>query len=1065
MSDPNLTGAFVPTEVQPDLIVAGRYKLLEQIGEGGMGAVWVAEQREPVRRLVALKLIKPGMDSKAVLARFEAERQALAVMDHPNIAKVFDGGTTELGRPFFVMELVKGLALTEYCDNRRLNIRDRLGLFMEVCSAVQHAHQKGIIHRDLKPSNVLVTEHDGKPVPKVIDFGLAKALHATAALTERTLHTAYGTVVGTPRYMAPEQVGVNALDVDTRTDIYALGVILYELLTGTTPVEKQRLNQAAWDDVQRMIREEEPPRPSKRLNSTDSLPSLAASRRTEPAGLTKVVRGDLDWIVMKALEKNRSRRYETASGFAMDVQRYLAGEPVLAAPPSVRYRLGKWARRNKTAVSVAAALWLITLVLGGFSTLQWLKAREAEGRAVVDRDAAEFAQREALASAGRETKEKESAWHSLYVGRMQLAQAAWRDGDLGRMREILREACPKTGQNDLRAFEWHYLWRLSHPAARILDDKADDVCKAVFSSDGKRVIGMNHNSQVKVYDAATGQEVSSLPGHRKGFARAMAVSPDGTFLAKEGRPENEVGVVIEVWDLTTARLLMTLGPAQGCSSLAFSPDGKRLAVGGQGYSSMGSITLAQIELWNLETRQRERTVPAHEGYVSSVEFAPDGKRLASCGSDFAKIWDASSGKQVFAFDNGNRGGYASFRSDGAWLACANGEFVDVWDTNTGNRVFTLRGHAATLSSVAFSPDGKRLAISGFDRSIGIWDVAKRKQSITIKGHADAVWNVAFSPDGKSLVSSSRDSTIKVWDASVNPEALILDGGLSVAISPDNTKIASSTGSRTQIWELRTGNRIRSFDGPASSVAFSPDGNRLAVAPGVFGPANGPTIWGITNGGSLPSRPKVGNVKSLDYSPDGKLIAGVEEGRTVVWDDLLEHTVRTFQGASHFTFDPTGTLLAGVVNGRVRLWRTASDAEVASLEIPDGKARCLAFSHDGQRLAAGTEGDQNKVGRIVVWNLQTRSIVLIIPVESGSIKCLAFSMDNRRLAGSPRSAGANVQVPGVVRMWELQTGQEVLALPVDVGGISGSGTNLVFSPDGRFLAYAGPHELRVWNGSE
>jgi eukaryotic-like serine/threonine-protein kinase len=388
-------------------VIAGRYKLLERIGEGGMGAVWAAEQTEPVRRKVALKLIKAGMDSKSVLARFEAERQALAVMDHPNIAKVLDGGLTDGGRPFFVMEYVKGVPITEYCDATRLSVSDRLSLFMQVCNAVQHAHQKGIIHRDLKPSNILVAPYDDKPVPKVIDFGLAKAMNQS--LTERTLHTAHETVLGTPLYMSPEQAQLNNLDVDTRSDIYSLGVLLYELLTGTTPLEKQRFKQAAWDEIKRIIREEEPPRPSARLSSTATLPSLAASRQMEPIRLTKLVRGELDWIVMKALEKDRARRYDTANGFALDIQRYLTGEPIAAAPPSTSYRFKKFVRRNQGKV-VAASLVFVALLAGiagtTFGLVRANRAAEAERFAKLD---AEQQKENAVQSAAREAAERKIA--------------------------------------------------------------------------------------------------------------------------------------------------------------------------------------------------------------------------------------------------------------------------------------------------------------------------------------------------------------------------------------------------------------------------------------------------------------------------------------------------------------------------------------------------------------------------------------------------------------------------------------------------------------------------------
>ncbi len=343
------------------VVISGRYKLECRIGEGGMGEVWVAKQTEPVKRMVALKLIKPGMDSRAVLQRFEQERQALALMDHPNIAKVLDGGITPNGQPFFVMELVNGLPLTKFCDEAKLTPKERLEIFVPICQAVQHAHQKGIVHRDLKPANILVTLIDGKPVPKVIDFGVAKA--TAGKLTDETLSTQFGAVVGTLEYMSPEQAGFSGEDIDTRSDIYSLGVILYELLTGLRPIEAARLKKAALTEMIRMIREEEPSKPSTRLSTNESLPSLAALRQTEPRKLMTILRGELDWVVMKCLEKERDRRYESASGLARDIQHYLADEVVEARPPSAGYRLRKFANRHRGQV-VAASLVLLSLVLG-----------------------------------------------------------------------------------------------------------------------------------------------------------------------------------------------------------------------------------------------------------------------------------------------------------------------------------------------------------------------------------------------------------------------------------------------------------------------------------------------------------------------------------------------------------------------------------------------------------------------------------------------------------------------------------------------------------------------------
>ena len=490
-----------------------------------MGLVYMAEQQRPLRRMVALKIIKPGMDSRQVLARFEAEKQALAMMDHENIAKVFEAGTTDTGHPYFVMELVRGIPIDEFCDQKRLTVRERLELFIQVCQAVQHAHQKGIIHRDLKPSNVLVTMHDVRAVPKVIDFGIAKALGPS--LTEHTLHTGFAQLVGTPLYMSPEQAEMNQLGVDTRSDVYSLGVLLYELLTGTTPFDKEALGGSGLEEMRRMIREDEPPRPSARVSSLqpEALSTTSQRRSTDPRRISAALHGELDWIVMKSLEKDRGRRYESASAFATDVQRYLDDEPVLAGPPSTMYKFHKFARKHRAALATAVAI-AASLILGTTaSAWQAVRATTAEAQANANATQAREKAQEATTQRDEAQKQRDEVralndrlQRTLYAAHMNVAQHAWEAGDIRRVRELLQRHRPKAGESDLRGFEWYYLDRLCHAELLTLKGIGGPANCVAFSPDGKRLastVGVPGASpEVRVWDA--GRCFTSRSGRRSG---------------------------------------------------------------------------------------------------------------------------------------------------------------------------------------------------------------------------------------------------------------------------------------------------------------------------------------------------------------------------------------------------------------------------------------------------------------------------------------------------------------------------------------------------------------------
>jgi WD40 repeat protein/serine/threonine protein kinase len=1088
-ADPQRTGAYEPAETPGAMI--GPYKLLELIGEGGMGTVWMAEQKEPIHRRVAIKVIKAGMDSKQVLARFEAERQALALMDHSNIARVLDAGligaphepealatdrtksvaySSGSSRPYFVMELVKGQPITKYCDDKHLSVRERLELFADVCRAVQHAHQKGIIHRDLKPSNILIAPFDGKPVVKVIDFGVAKA--TGQRLTDATLFTGFGAVVGTPEYMSPEQAETNNQDIDTRSDIYSLGVLLYELLTGSTPLTKIRVKEAALLEVLRVIREEEPPKPSTRLSSSEELPAISAQRHTEPAKLTKLVRGELDWIVMKALDKDRNRRYETANGFAMDVQRYLADEPVLAGPPSTRYRLRKFMKRNRGPV-VAATVVFLALVAGVVGTTLALveatrqqriaetnqqiaetnadKAKEEERNAKVARDEAKGLARKEEAARRQAEKQLLRTKTLLYISNLTEAHNHFLNHDLVRCRIALDDC-----DSDLRGPEYGYLVNQLVKKARILRGHTNGVLSLALSGDNMRLFsGQLLDGAIKVWNLETGKEILALRGHTNA-ASSLALYQSGKRLASGGGDRT-----IRVWDLETNKEILTLrGHTAMVSSLALSRDGHRLFSGG----GVGDNT---IKVWDLKVGKELRTLHGHTAAVSDLVLSGDNRRLFSCSGDGTiKVWDLESGRELRTL-GGNSGSVEglALRGDGKRLFSA-GLDIKVWDLETGKEILTLRG-PMNSTKLALSCDGKRLFSGRLDGTIQVWDLEAGRKALALRGHTGSITGLALYADGKRLVSGSLDKSLQVWDLEGGKEALALRGHrgeiIGLALSGDGERLFSGAhlDGAIKVWDVKAGKETYSLRGDTGKVlglALSGDSKRL-VARGGGGTLD---VWDLDAGKvvrTLRERQGLDSRAAMALSGNGKrLCTGTLFGISV-WD--LETGKETLTLGGHkdsalglalsrdgrrLVSGRMDTTILGAPSGTITVWDLETGKETRTLRGHQGWVFSLALSGDGKQLFSAGLDDAIKV-----WDLESGKETHALRGHQGGILSLLLSRDGKRLY----SAG----VDRTIRIWDLEVGKETLTLR----GHTGTVTHLVLPDDGKRLASGDADGIiKIWD---
>ncbi len=1011
----------------------GPYTLIELIGQGGFGSVYLAEQFQPVRRRVALKIIKLGMDTRQVIARFEAERQALALMDHPNIARVLDAGATESGRPYFVMELVRGEPITAYCDRERLSIRHRLELFRDICGAVQHAHQKGVIHRDIKPSNILVTAVDGRVIPKVIDFGIAKA--TSARLTDRTLQTEEHQFIGTPEYMSPEQAESSGADIDTRSDVYSLGVLLYELLTANAPFDRERLRSASISELQRIIREEDPPRPSDRLamraalsrqsrlqdragkatpSPGSSVLEIAQRRRTEPAPLTRTIRGDLDWIVLKCLEKDRDRRYETASALSEDIDRYLTDETVHATPPSAGYRIRKFARRYRVQVVVASTF--VALLMAS-SVIAWALYRSAE-------NARGLALERTAQATGR-------LWESL------LAQArAGRSGmQIGRRfegLEAIRQAAAIRAAPELRDEAIACLGLADLTLVKTFQNVPSASAMGLMNPD--RFAYATEDGRIHVIAVDDGREIRQLDGRPGAFLHlSLHFSSDGEYLVAKYSARNS-RFHVDVWDLSAGSRLLARDDSSVDPAQAFSPTSEWVAL---------KESDQLVHFYRLPSGEEFKKLAFGPG-LNKLQADPSGRFLAASASQapYVRVWDVVDDRLVSEFDMPSRAGQLDWSQDGRLLAAGGGDDdwkIYVWDFNSKELMTVSAAHQNTVTLIRFHPQAELMASQGWDHTSRFWDLRARRELVGplqgwfVHGFGDlfacrgeqsdfAIWRLesarevrrlwAESPfgytggmhlasDSAKLVTATTQG-VSIWDLETAGQPVVLSRQRSVwaeTISKSGEVLAATT---EGLFRFPPSDQDREGRNTKPSLLWRQNGIRgccvnpadgtviVSVPPElvVFNPESGQVIR------RLPGFPGMNRVS---ISPDGRWVfVGNWKGASArLMDAASGEVIREFTGESvKGFFSPDGRWLL-VANGPdFLLCETGSWTVTRRIQrlYPEAAAGAAAFSSDGTMMALAYS---QYVIKLV--DLASGEVLATLPnLDQFAVLDLSFTHDDRWL---------------------------------------------------------------------